>query len=73
MDSHSSVRLLIPDSTFAEEYEMYMKKMEVTTVTTAVVQEPQVGDAAEFEMMMQKKTQTMTFVTGQVSGFSTTH
>ena len=55
---------------------MYMKKQEatVTTVTTTMVQEPRVGDippvvVSDYEreqMVMQRKTQTMTFVSGQV-------
>ncbi|KAG5283757.1 hypothetical protein AALO_G00045780, partial [Alosa alosa] len=51
-----------------EEYEVYMKKYEatMTTVTMTMVQEPRVGDVppvvvSEYE----KRTQTMTFVTGQ--------
>lgn len=53
-----------------------MKKQEatVTTVTTTMVQEPRVGDippvvVSDYEreqMVMQRKTQTMTFVSGQV-------
>lgn len=46
-----------------------MKKHEatVTTVTTTMVQEPKVGDVPAMVVSeYEKRTQTMTFVTGQV-------